>query len=80
MDAPIQKPEDALYDSILTLLVYLRDTRERFLGYSANDIKHLITAKLNGVREPKDLQMLYTLERLIGELRQSFNEAKRTDL
>ena len=65
-----------LYEMVLTTLLELRDTAEHFRIRSAHDIKKLIWSKLDGVREPKDLQLLYKLEAMITDLRQSLNSAK----
>ena len=59
------------------MLLVLRDTRERFSTYSASDIKALIASKMKAVkREPVALQELYRLERMISEVRLSFEDAK----
>jgi hypothetical protein len=65
-----------LYEKILNTLLELRDTAEHFRIRSAQDIKKLIWSKMNGVREPKDLQILYALEAMITDLRQSLISAK----
>ena len=65
-----------LYEKILDTLLTLRDTAEHFRIRSAQDIKKLIAAKLKAVREPKDLQLLYKLEEMIGDLRKTFIIAK----
>lgn len=65
-----------LYGKVLDTLLELRDTAEHFRIRSAHDIKRLIWSKLNGVREPKDLQLLYKLEAMITDLRQSLISAK----
>ena len=65
-----------LYGKVLDTLLELRDTADHFRIRSAHDIKRLIWSKLNGVREPKDLQLLYKLEAMITDLRQSLISAK----
>ena len=65
-----------LYEMVLTTLLELRDTADHFRIRSAQDIKKLIWSKLEGVRELKDLQLLYKLEAMITDLRQSLNSAK----
>jgi uncharacterized protein YlaN (UPF0358 family) len=63
-----------LYEKILNVIIVLKDTRDSFLGYSAQDIKKLIKAKLEAktLKEPMDLGKLYELERMISELREAF--------
>ena len=68
--------EHKVYEKILDTLLELRDTAEHFRIRSAQDIKRLIWSKLNGVREPKDLQILYRLETMITDLRKSLIIAK----
>lgn len=67
-----------LYEKIFDIFLALRDTRERFKTYSAQDIKKLIAAKLNAKtqKEPAPLQDLYNLEKMITELRHAFIETK----
>jgi len=65
-----------VYEKILDTLLELRDTAEHFRIRSAHDIKRLIWSKLNGVREPKDLQLLYKLEAMITDLRKTLIIAK----
>lgn len=65
-----------VYEKILDILLTLRDTAEHFRIRSAQDIKKLIWSKLNGVREPKDLQLLYSLEAMITDLRKTLIIAK----
>jgi hypothetical protein len=65
--------DDKLYGKILDVLLVLRDTAEKFRGYSASDIKKLIAAK----REPTDLRILYLLADMIDEVRARF-ELSRT--
>jgi len=69
-------PDHKLYEKILDTLLTLRDTAEHFRIRSAQDIKKLIWSKLNGVREPKDLQLLYKLEEMIADLRKTCIIAK----
>ena len=65
-----------LYEKLLDTLLTLRDTAEHFRIRSAQDNTKLIASKLKGVREPKDLQLLYRLETMIADLRQTFTVAK----
>jgi len=67
-------PGEDLYNKILDIIIVLKDTRDAFLGYSAQDIKKLIKAKLEAktLREPKDLAKLYELEKMITDLREAF--------
>jgi len=67
-----------LYEKIFDIFLALRDTRERFKTYSAQDIKKLIAAKLKAKtqKEPAPLQELYNLEKMITELRHTFIETK----
>ena len=68
---------DKLYEKILNILLTLRDVREHFHTYSAQDIKRLIDSKMAAkMREPKALAQLYELEKLIANLRETFTEAK----
>jgi hypothetical protein len=58
------------YHKILDTLLVIRDINQEFLTYSATDIKNLISSKMKAKkREPKALQRLYDLERMIGEIR-----------
>ena len=69
-----------LYTKILDIIIVVKEVREEFFTYSANDIKSLIASKMkNKKREPKALQHLYDLEKMITDLRQSFNLAKIID-
>ena len=73
----MSEPTDhKLYEKILDMLLTLRYTAEHFRIRSAQDIKKLIWSKLNGVREPKDLQLLYKLEAMITDLRKTLIIAK----
>jgi hypothetical protein len=73
----MSEPADhKLYEKVLDTLLTLRDTAEHFRIRSAQDIKKLIWSKLNGAREPKDLQLLYKLEAMITDLRKSLIIAK----
>jgi hypothetical protein len=67
-----------LYEKLFDIFLQLRDTRERFKTYSAPDINKLIAAKLKSKtqKEPAALQELYTLEKMITELRHTFIETK----
>ena len=73
----MSEPDHKLYEKIVDILIVLRDTREVFIGYSASDIKKLITAKMKAVRrEPKALEQLYQLEAMITDLRKTLIIAK----
>lgn len=61
--------EDILYDKLFNTLLTLRDARDHFKCYSANDLKRLIASK-----KKKALQHLYTLEAEIADLRKAFSE------
>ena len=65
-----------VYEKLLNTLLELRDTAEHFRIRSAHDNTKLIAAKLKGVREPKDLQILYRLEAMITDLRKTLIIAK----
>ena len=67
-----------LYEKILDIFLVLRDTREQFMTYSAQDIKKLIESKIQSktTREPKALQELYRLETMIAKLRETMEIAK----
>ena len=67
---------DEPYTKLLDTLLTLRDTADHFRIRSAQDNKKLIWSKLNGVREPKELQLLYKLEAMITDLRKSLISAK----
>jgi len=68
---------DNLYNKIFDTLLVLRDVREQYKTYSANDIKKLILSKLNAKkRGPKDLELLFNLEAMIRDIRESFIIAK----
>ena len=66
-----------LYGKIFDTLLVLRDVRERFQTYSATDIKAMIDSKMKAVkREPKALEHLYLLEKMIADLREALITAK----
>ena len=66
-----------LYEKILDIKLTLRDTESLFRVYSAQDIKNLISAKMNNVRrEPANLQILYKLGDMINKLREDMDAAK----
>jgi hypothetical protein len=69
---------DDLYTKILDTLLTLRDTAEHFKIRSAQDIKKLIQAKMTAktLKEPKDLAVLYALEKEIRELREAMEQVK----
>ena len=68
---------DNLYYKIFDTLVVLRDVSDKFRTYSANDIKKLISSKINSKkRGPKDLELLYNLEAMLRDIRESFIVAK----
>lgn len=67
---------DEPYIKLLDTLLTLRDTADHFRIRSAQDNKKLIWSKLNGVREPKELQLLYKLEAMITDLRKTLIIAK----
>ena len=61
-----------LYEKLFDTLLILRDVRERFQTYSASDIKALIASKMKAInKEPKALEHLYLLEKMITELREA---------
>jgi len=65
------------YHKILDTLLVIRDLSDEFKTYSATDIKNLISAKMKAKkREPKALQRLYDLEKMIGEIRDTLVLAK----
>ena len=66
------------YEKILNTLLTLRDTAEHFKIRSAQDIKKLINAKMTAKtqKEPKDLGILYALEKEIRELREAMDLEK----
>ena len=70
------------YEKIMNTLLTLRDTAEHFKIRSAQDIKKLIKAKLEAksLKEPKDLGILYALEKEIRELREGMEAAKSEEL
>ena len=70
------------YEKIMNTLLTLRDTAEHFKIRSAQDIKKLIKAKLEAksLKEPKDLGILYALEKEIRELREAMESAKSKEL
>lgn len=70
------------YEKIMNTLLTLRDTAEHFQIRSAQDIKKLIKAKLEAktLKEPKDLGILYALEKEIRELREGMEAAKSEEL
>lgn len=70
------------YEKIINTLLTLRDTAEHFKIRSAQDIKKLIKAKLEAktLKEPRDLGILYALEKEIRELREGMEAAKSEEL
>jgi len=70
--------EKDLYGQFLDVLVTLSAVNTTFTPFSAQDMKGLIAAKLNAktAKEPKYLEHLYKLERMIGELRELFAQVK----
>jgi len=70
------------YNKILNILLILRDTAEHFKIRSAHDIKKLIEAKMTAktLKEPKDLGILYALEKEICELRDAMELEKEKRL
>ena len=72
----IVSDDHKLYEKLLDTLLTLRDTADHFRIRSAQDNKKLIASKLNGVREPKELQELYKLEAMITHLRKTLIIAK----
>ena len=74
---PEQVGIDDPYYKIFDTLLVIRDIREEFKTYSAQDIQNLISAKMKAKkREPKALQRLYDLEKMIGEIRDTLVLAK----
>ena len=71
-------PLDTLYEKLFNTLLYLRDAREHFRTYSAQDIKKLIHSKMAAktLKEPKALGELYALEKEIRELREAMELEK----
>jgi hypothetical protein len=66
------------YDKLFDILITVRDTREHFKCYSANDLKKLLASK-----KKKALDKLYILESMITDLRESLiieNEGALTSL
>ena len=68
--------EDVLYNKILDMMLVLRDTSQEFKIFSAHDIVKLISHKLRRKTEPAELQCLFQLERMITDLRLTFEKAK----
>jgi len=54
------------YDKLFDILLKIRDAREHFMTYSANDIKKLLASKRKAA-----LRQLYQLESMITDLRES---------
>lgn len=66
-----------LYEKILDITIALRDVHDLFRPSSAQDIKKLIASKMKAKKkEPKALEQLYLLEKMITELRETFVVAK----
>ena len=66
-----------LYEKILDITIALRDVHDLFRPSSAQDIKKLIASKMKAKKkEPKALDQLYILEKMITELRETFVVAK----
>jgi hypothetical protein len=74
-------PFDVLYEKLFNTLLYLRDAREHFHTYSAQNIKKLIQTKMTAktLKEPKGLGELYALEKQIRELREAIEVAKSNE-
>jgi len=75
---PVSQPDHKLYEKILDIFLSLRDLRDQFQCYSANDIKKLIASKMKmkSLREPAALRELYMLETAIRNLRESMESAR----
>ena len=58
--------EDQLYYKIFDTLRVLRDVRDEFMTYSAQDIKKLVASK-----QRRALKQLYRLEAMIADLREA---------
>ena len=58
--------DDELYYKIFDTLRVLRDVRDEFMTYSAQDIKKLVASK-----QRRPLRQLYTLEAMIADLRET---------
>jgi hypothetical protein len=72
-----EKHDYKLYEKILDIKLLLRDSESLFRFYSSQDIKNLISAKMNNVRrEPADLQSLYKLADMINKLREDMDASK----
>ena len=69
-----------LYGKVWDILVTLNAVNNTFTPFSAQDIKGLISVKLKAknTKDSKYLEQLYKLERMIRELRESFDIAKST--
>ena len=72
------QPDTKLYEKLLDIFLSLRDLRDYFQCYSANDIKKLIASKMKmkTLHEPAALQKLYMLETAIRNLRESMEMSR----
>jgi len=73
--------KDALYGKLLDATLVLRDTREHFKTYSANDLIKLIETAIHYKRkEPEGMKLLYDLEKRITEIRHLIEEERLKNL
>jgi len=70
--------EKELYGQLWDILVALNAVNNTFTPFSAQDIKGVIATKLVAKtnKDSKYLEQLYKLERMIREMRESFDRAK----
>jgi hypothetical protein len=69
--------EDVLYGKMLDTKLVLRDTQEYFRIYSAKDLVNLIHSSIHNKRQPpKEMQMLFDLEKRITEVRHIIEEER----
>ena len=65
------------YSQLLNILLVIRDLHERFEAKTAKEIRALIRETQESETEvPIDIKHLYTLERMIADIRMSFEKAK----
>ena len=69
--------DDTLYPKLHDVIITLDAANKLFTPFSAQDIKELIAATMKAKKKtPAGLSKLYTLEAMIRELRETFDEAK----
>ena len=71
--------QNSLYGQIFDILLKIDTLKDHFTPFSAQDIKKIISSALNNKhKDPLSLQHLYILEDMIGTLRKTFEDTKKS--